>query len=320
MQRLVPFLSPTPLRAYVPLDDLVGHGIGCWSSTKTTTPRTRQGAQTGGGSHGPSTKPQRRRGVIGATKGNHGQAIAWAGQKLGIKVTVCVPHGNNPDKNEAMRGFGARLVEEGEDYDSAVTVADRLVREQGLTLIHSTNNHGVLSGAATLSLEILEDAPDVDAIVVGVGGGSQAVGAMTVARASSPRCRWFGVHAAAAPGLHTRGARGNGRGSASRHHPRRSRHPDAQPMTFEALREGPPTSSGHRSGDPPREFGNCCARRHTFPNGGRRFRSPVSLDIREHSPARPSRSCSPAATSMQHPEAGCEPGCSPPAAFLRRLP
>ena len=182
---------------------------------------------------------QRRRGVIGATKGNHGQAIAWAGQKLGIKVTVCVPLGNNPDKNEAMRGFGARLIEEGEDYDASVAVADRLVREEGLTLIHSTNNHGVLSGAATLSLEILEDAPDVDAIVVGVGGGSQAVGAITVARALKPAVQVFGVQAAAASGLHDSWRAGKmivgpppatiADGLATRM---------AQPMTFDALREG----------------------------------------------------------------------------------
>ncbi len=139
---------------------------------------------------------------MGATRGNYGQGLAYAGALLGIPVTICVPLGNNSEKNAAMRGLGAVLIEEGRDYDESVTVAGRLVAERGLTLIHATNDRGILAGAATLSFEMLEEAPDLDAMVVSVGGGSQAVGALTAGRALRPKLRVFGVQAAEASAAH----------------------------------------------------------------------------------------------------------------------
>src|SRR5262249_11196953 len=124
----------------------------------------------------------RARGVVAATRGNHGLGLAHAGAELGAPVTICVPLGNNPEKNEAIRGYGATLIEEGKDYDEAVTVAERLVRERGLVMVHSTNDRNVVAGAGTLSLEMLEQKPDLDALVYAVGGGSQAVGGIVVAR------------------------------------------------------------------------------------------------------------------------------------------
>ena len=139
---------------------------------------------------------------MGASRGNHGQALAWAGQLLGIPVVICVPRGNNPEKNEAMRGFGAEVIEEGDDYDVAVQVADKLVRDRGMTLVHSTNHPQVIAGAATMALEMLEQEPGLEAMVLAVGGGSQAVGAMTVARALRPSLTVFGVQAARAAAIH----------------------------------------------------------------------------------------------------------------------
>jgi threonine dehydratase len=101
-----------------------------------------------------------------------------------------------------MRGFGAELIEQGDDYDSAAEVADRLVRERGMTLVHATNNRQVLAGAGTMALEMLEQEPALDALVLSVGGGSQAVGAMTVFRAMRPEVRVYGVQAARASVLH----------------------------------------------------------------------------------------------------------------------
>jgi len=98
-----------------------------------------------------------------------------------------------------MRGYGAELIEEGRDYDEAVVVADRLVRQRGLTLVHSSNHPQVVAGAATLSLEVLEQEPGVDAMVLAVGGGSQAVGALTVARERKPGLRVYGVQSTGAP-------------------------------------------------------------------------------------------------------------------------
>ncbi len=139
---------------------------------------------------------------MAATRGNHGLGLAWAGRRLGTPVTVCVPIGNNPEKNAAVLGLGARLVEEGRDYDESVAAAERLVREGGLHLVHSTNDATVVAGAGTLTLEMLEEEPGIEALVFSVGGGSQAVGGLTVARARKPGVPVYGVQAAGASAIH----------------------------------------------------------------------------------------------------------------------
>ena len=120
---------------------------------------------------------------MAATRGNHGLGLAWAGRRVGAPVTVCVPVGNNAEKNVGVIGLGARLVEGGCDYDESVAEAERLVREEGLHLVHSTSDATVVAGAGTLTLEMLEEEPGIEALVFSVGGGSQAVGGLTVARA-----------------------------------------------------------------------------------------------------------------------------------------
>jgi threonine dehydratase len=145
----------------------------------------------------------RARGVVAATRGNHGAGIAWAGRLVGCPVTICVPHGNNPEKNAAIRGLGAELIESGHDYDAAVEVAARLVRERGMTMAHSTNDPQVIAGAATLSAEIMEQAGDgLDAMVVAVGGGSQAVGALIASAKLRPGVKVYGVQARGAAAIH----------------------------------------------------------------------------------------------------------------------
>jgi threonine dehydratase len=201
-ERLRPHLPPTPLRSYAPLDAAVGGGIRVLVKHENHCPTGAFKARNGMAVMTSLTPEERRRGVAAATRGNHGAGLAWAGQIVGVPVTVCVPVGNNPEKNEAMRGFGAELVEEGRDYDDAVEVADRLVKERGLRLVHSTNEPQVLAGAATISLEVLEQAPALDAMVIAVGGGSQAVGALTVARERRPGLKVYGVQAAGAPAIH----------------------------------------------------------------------------------------------------------------------
>ena len=179
--RLRPHLEPTPLRSYPLLDAAVGHGIRVLVKHENLQPTGAFKVRNGLNALLALDEAARLRGVVAASTGNHGQGLAFAGRKTGTPVTICVPLGNNPDKNAAIRGFGATLVEEGEDYAAAVAVADRIQRAEGRTLIHSTDNASVIAGAGTISLEILEQAPEVDTLVVAIGGGSQAVGAITVA-------------------------------------------------------------------------------------------------------------------------------------------
>ena len=198
--RIRPHLAPTPLRSYAPLDAAVGAGIRLLVKHENHCPTGAFKARNGMAVMTALGTEERRQGVVAATRGNHGAGLAWAGQIVGVPVTVCVPRGNNLEKNEVMRGFGAELVEEGRDYDAAVEVADRLVTERGLRLVHSSNEPQVLAGAATLSLEVMEEAPALDAMVIAVGGGSQAVGAITVARERRPALKVYGVQAKGADG------------------------------------------------------------------------------------------------------------------------
>lgn len=201
-ERLRPHLPPTPLREYAALDAALGSGMRVRVKHENFQPTGAFKVRNGTSALAALAPDARRRGVVAATRGNHGLGLAWAGARLGAPVTVCVPMGNNEEKNEAVKGLGARLVEEGRDYDESVATAQRLVREQGLHLVHSTNDAAVVAGAGTLTLELLEQAPEVEALVFAVGGGSQAVGGLTVARALRPTLRVYGVQAAGASAIH----------------------------------------------------------------------------------------------------------------------
>ena len=102
---------------------------------------------------------ERGRGVVAATRGNHGLGLAWAGARLGVRVTICVPVGNNPEKNEAVRGLGATLIEEGRDYDEAVTVAERLVAERRLTMVPPPTSPSCWRGRARWPWRCCASAP-----------------------------------------------------------------------------------------------------------------------------------------------------------------
>jgi len=199
-RRIAPYLSPTPLRHYPALDEEVGARI--LVKHENHLPTNAFKARNALAFMTALAPAQRTRGVVAATRGNHGAGLAWAGAQLGVPVVICVPHGNNPEKNAAIRGHGAELVEAGRDYDEAVTVAERLMRERGLVMAHSTNDPEVIAGAATLSLELCEQADRLDAIVVAVGGGSQAVGAIIAARALRPNVAVYGVQAKNASAIH----------------------------------------------------------------------------------------------------------------------
>jgi len=209
-RRIRPHIAATPLRRYAGLDESVGNGITVWVKHENQNPTNSFKVRNALSVMTRFSGEERRRGVITATRGNHGLGVAWAGSLLGIGVTICVPRGSNPEKNEGMRGLGATLIEEGRDYDESLEVALRLARERDLRMVHSTNDRNVIAGAATVTLEMLEEQPEIEALIVAVGGGSQAVGALTVARAVNPQMPVYAVQAELArrrtiPG--TRGAR-----------------------------------------------------------------------------------------------------------------
>jgi threonine dehydratase len=139
-----------------------------------------------------------RRGVITASTGNHGQSIAFACRREGVPCTIAVPEGNNPDKNAAMRALGATLVEIGPDFDAAREYVEGVYQERGLRYVHSANEPLLISGVATYAVEIFEELPDVDVILVPIGGGSGACGCALVRSWLESRARIIGVQAAGA--------------------------------------------------------------------------------------------------------------------------
>jgi len=139
-----------------------------------------------------------RRGVITASTGNHGQSIAMACQRESVPCTVVVPEGNNPDKNAAIRAYGATVVEVGRDFDAAREYVERVVAERGLRYVHSANEPLLIAGVATYALELFEELPQVDVVLVPIGGGSGACGCALVKSWIGSRARVIGVQASGA--------------------------------------------------------------------------------------------------------------------------
>ncbi len=145
------------------------------------------------------TKDEKARGVISASTGNHGQSIAYASRLFGVKAIILVPEKANPAKVEAMENLGAEVVFHGADFDEAREEVERLTAEHNYRYVHSGNEPLLIAGVGTATLEILEDLPDVDVILVPVGGGSGACGASIVAKTINPNIQVIGVGAERAP-------------------------------------------------------------------------------------------------------------------------
>jgi threonine dehydratase len=141
---------------------------------------------------------EERRGVVTASTGNHGQSIAMACQAAGVPCTVAVPVGNNPEKNAAMRALGAEVHEIGRDFDEAREYVERLAAERGLRYVHSANEAHLIAGVATYALEIFEEAPDTEVVLVPIGGGSGASGCALVRTLLGRQAEVIGVQAAGA--------------------------------------------------------------------------------------------------------------------------
>jgi threonine dehydratase len=137
----------------------------------------------------------RRRGVISATTGNHGQSMAFAAHRTGVPCTLVVPVGNNPAKNASMRAWGATVVEHGRDFDEARELVERLCDQRGLRYVHSANEPDLIAGVGTYALEIAEALEGIDEVFVPIGGGSGACGLILVRDALGLSTRIVGIGA-----------------------------------------------------------------------------------------------------------------------------
>src|SRR5881275_960460 len=194
-RRIEPYLRPTPLYRYPALDALAGARV--WVKHENHQPVGAFKVRGGVNLVSQLTADERRRGVIAASTGNHGQSVAYAAAEFGVRAVICMPEQANPVKVESMRALGAEVVFHGADFDEAREHCETLAAEQNYRYVHSGNEPGLVAGVATYTLEILEARPDIEAIVVPGGGG--ASGACVVAKAVRPSIEVIGVQSEAAP-------------------------------------------------------------------------------------------------------------------------
>ncbi len=199
-RRIAPHLRPTPLFGYPALDELVGTEV--FVKHENHQPVGAFKVRGGVNLVSQLSAEDRERGVITASTGNHGQSIAYAARLFGVTATICVPEEANPVKVASMRGLGAELVFHGRDFDDAREHCEQLAVEHGHRYVHSGNEPLLIAGVATGTLEILEEQPGTDVIVVPIGGGSGAAGACIVAKAVNPDVQVIGVQSEAAPTAH----------------------------------------------------------------------------------------------------------------------
>jgi threonine dehydratase len=196
-ERISPYLRETALNRYPALDELVG--AETWVKHENHLPVGAFKVRGGVNLVSQLSEDERRRGVITASTGNHGQSIAFAGRLFDVHTVICVPERANPVKIQSIRGLGGEIVEHGRDFDDAREHCEALAEERGYRYVHSGNEPHLIAGVATHTLETLERQPELDVLIVPVGGGSGAAGACLAAAAMRPELQVIGVQSKAAP-------------------------------------------------------------------------------------------------------------------------
>src|SRR5215469_14960246 len=183
-KRIRPYLARTPLHSYPAINDLVGTTL--FIKHENYQPVGAFKVRGGINLISQLSPEERKRGVIAASTGNHGQSIAYAALLFGVEARIVVPEAANPGKVAAMQGMGAEVIFHGVRYDEARLYCEALAHEHGYRYIHSGNEPLLIAGVGTEVLEMLEDEPGIDIIFVPIGGGSGAAGVGIAAHAINP--------------------------------------------------------------------------------------------------------------------------------------
>ncbi len=192
-------LKPTPLYEWAALSQR----LGCRFYLKHENHTPTTAFKVRGGIHLVARLPeeQKRRGIIGCTTGNHGQSLAYACRIFGVRCVLVVPVHSNPDKVAAMRALGAELIEHGRDFDEARTHCEAIREREGLRYVHSANEPDLIAGVGTMGLEIFDELPEPDVILVPIGLGSGICGTALVSSARRPQTHVIGVQSELAPAV-----------------------------------------------------------------------------------------------------------------------
>jgi threonine dehydratase len=192
-ERVAPHVPRTPLLRHPLLDEATGLSI--WVKHENHNPTCAFKVRGGLNLVGAMTAEERARGIVTASTGNHGQSIGLASRIYGVKCVVFVPEGNNPEKNAAMRAYGAVVEEGGKDFDEARERCEQRAQETGARYVHSADEPLLIAGVGTYALEVFEDLPNADVIFVALGGGSGACGLITVRNALGAKAKIIAVGA-----------------------------------------------------------------------------------------------------------------------------
>jgi len=197
---IAPYLRPTPLVRSESLSEL----LGCQAYLKCENVQPIGSFKVRGGINLLSSlsEEERRRGVITASTGNHGQSIAYAARLFGAPAVIAAPENCNPYKRQAMERMGARVTLVGKDFDESRLWAEEEAKRQGYRYVHPANEPLIIAGVGTMSLEIMEELPEVDVIINPIGGGSGCSGHCIVAKGIKPGIEVIGVQAERAPAVY----------------------------------------------------------------------------------------------------------------------
>ena len=192
------YLRPTPLHLYAGLSELIGARV--WVKHENHQPVGAFKVRGGLNLVAQLSEKERASGLFTASTGNHGQSIAYAARAHGVRATIAVPEGANSGKVAAMRGLGAEVAFHGPDFDSAREWVMGIAAAQGGRFVGPTEEL-LIHGVGTYALEIVEDLPEVDAIIVPVGAGSGVCATGIVAKTINPAIQVIGVQSAQAPAI-----------------------------------------------------------------------------------------------------------------------
>lgn len=200
-ERIAPYgVTGTPFRPWPGLARLVGTDV--WVKHENHLPTGAFKVRGGVNLIAQLDDDEREAGVVAASTGNHGQSVAYAARLFGVEATICVPEGANPVKVQAMEDLGATIVFHGVDFDEAREHAAEMSETKGSRYVHSGNERHLIEGVGTHTLELMESQPDVDVLIVPIGGGSGAAGACIAGKAMKPDVVIVGVQSEAAPAAH----------------------------------------------------------------------------------------------------------------------
>jgi threonine dehydratase len=196
-RQIRPYLKRTPTYSYPGINALIGTDV--YIKHENYQPVGAFKVRGGINLVSQLSQEERERGVIAASTGNHGQSVAYAARLFGVKAIIVVPENANPGKVAATQGMGAEVVFHGANFDQSKKHCEALAQEHGYRYIHSGDEPLLIAGVATEALEMLEEEPELEIIIVPIGGGSGAAGVSIVAHAVNPHIQVIGVQSEASP-------------------------------------------------------------------------------------------------------------------------